>query len=75
MEIKMLSFWFLTFALVAMAGAAEPSRHSPVASVGNGTVTLDNMLEVWGQAWNEITAKAAAGKIAPGEVDAALQRE
>lgn len=76
MKIKHL--FISVFALGALAlagGAAEPSRHSPVANVGNGTVTLDSVMEVWGQAWNEITAKAAAGKIAPGEVDAALQRE
>lgn len=46
-----------------------------VATVGEGKVNMESVMEIWGPSWNEVIAKAHNGKIAPAEVDQHLQKE
>ena len=72
--MKILVLADLSLAVFA-ARAGEISRQTVVANVEESSVTLDGVLEIWGKSWNEITAKAQAGKIPASSVDAELQKE
>lgn len=72
---------YIYFALfIALSSSAAYSaelidRQSAVAKVGIGTITLDQVLELWGPTYYEIISKVKSGKITPSEVNPELQRE
>ena len=50
-------------------------RNSIVARVDKGSITLDQLLEIWGPSYYEILNNARNGKIAPVDINKYLQKE
>ncbi len=52
-----------------------PNRKAVAAEVGQGIVTLDDVLALWGPAWYEVINHVQSGRLDVSEADAKLQEE
>lgn len=57
----------------AAVNPLAPNREALVARVGAGSVTLGQVLSLWGPVWHEVRAQVMAGTLPPGEADSRLQ--
>lgn len=73
-------FLFLTLILLFSSTVyaeqkLQLDRNSIVARVDKGSITLDQLLEIWGPAYYEIFNNARNGKMPVAEINANLQKE